>query len=337
MGITIKEIAKLAGVSRGTVDRALKNSPNIKASTKQAVMKIVKDYDYQPNIIGQALAFSRKQFKVAVVVNSVGNDFFIDIIDGLNKGIAEYSSFGMSMELIQLKGFNVEGQLDFLMNFDIEKYSALIISAVDDIFVQKCLAQLANDGLCIVTLNSDVDFDGKIAYVGCDYTRGGNVAGGLVKIVSDAHCGLLIATGSSNILGHKQRVKGILKTIATYPQIKNYGIIMCDDDEEKSYNLVVAELEKNSEINVVCGASGGVVGAQRAADKLGRNIKIIAFDNTKKINELLASGKIVATINQQPFEQGYRAVKAVYDYCFKHIAQPKVIDIELFIKIKENL
>lgn len=337
MGITIKEIAKLSGFSRGTVDRALKNSPNIKEQTKEIVMKIVKYNNYTPNIIGQALAFSRKEYKVAVLINSVGNDFFIEIINGLNKGIAECKSFGMSLELIELRGFNIEGQLEFLNAFDLSKYQALIITAVDDPYVQHRLAMLSAMGVCIITMNSDVDFDKKICYVGCDYLQSGRTAGGLVKVVSDGNCGLLIVTGSTNVLGHRQRVDGILQSIESCENVKYFGTILTNDDEEESYCKVKECLQKNKEISVVCAAAGGVVGTQRAVSELGRKIKIIAFDNTEKINDLLKADKIVATINQQPFEQGYKSVKALYDFAFCHTTQPKMIKTQLSIKIKENL
>ena len=57
MPITAKEIAALAGVSRGTVDRALKNRPGIKEETKQRILEIAKKYNYKPHIIGKALVY----------------------------------------------------------------------------------------------------------------------------------------------------------------------------------------------------------------------------------------------------------------------------------------
>ncbi|MDO4471239.1 MAG: helix-turn-helix domain-containing protein, partial [Bacillota bacterium] len=60
MSITVKEIAEIAGVSRGTVDRALKNRSGISPETKKKILKIAEKYDYHPNVIGTALAKSGK-------------------------------------------------------------------------------------------------------------------------------------------------------------------------------------------------------------------------------------------------------------------------------------
>lgn len=51
MPVTIKEIAALANVSRGTVDKVLNNRPGVKDSTREKVLKIAAELHYQPNFI----------------------------------------------------------------------------------------------------------------------------------------------------------------------------------------------------------------------------------------------------------------------------------------------
>lgn len=75
MPITVKEIARLAGVSRGTVDRALKNRGGISEKTKKRILEIAEQYDYKPNIIGKALVYSGKPIHISVILNSIGNPF----------------------------------------------------------------------------------------------------------------------------------------------------------------------------------------------------------------------------------------------------------------------
>ena len=53
---TMKEIAELSGVSRGTVDRVLNHRGIVNAETERKVLEIAKLLDYQPNKAGIALA-----------------------------------------------------------------------------------------------------------------------------------------------------------------------------------------------------------------------------------------------------------------------------------------
>lgn len=60
---TMKEIAELSGVSRGTVDRVLNHRGIVNAETERKVLEIAKLLDYQPNKAGIALAAQKKKLK----------------------------------------------------------------------------------------------------------------------------------------------------------------------------------------------------------------------------------------------------------------------------------
>ena len=68
MPVTIKEIAALANVSRGTVDKVLNNRPGVKDTTREKVLKIAKQLNYQPNFIGKALVHSRDPIKLGIIL-----------------------------------------------------------------------------------------------------------------------------------------------------------------------------------------------------------------------------------------------------------------------------
>ena len=62
MAVTIKQIAELAEVSRGTVDKVLNGRPGVKAETKDRVLRIAKELDYKPNYLGKALVRSKENY-----------------------------------------------------------------------------------------------------------------------------------------------------------------------------------------------------------------------------------------------------------------------------------
>ncbi|MDE7259843.1 MAG: LacI family DNA-binding transcriptional regulator, partial [Lachnospiraceae bacterium] len=81
---TIKEIAALAGVSRGTVDRVLNNRGSVNAQTRQKVLEIAQTLDYKPNKAGIVLAARKKNLKLGVVLLGLGTVFYDDILAGVN-------------------------------------------------------------------------------------------------------------------------------------------------------------------------------------------------------------------------------------------------------------
>ena len=59
MAVTLKQIAEIAGVSRGTVDRALHDRGRVSPEVAERVRRIAEELGYHPNAVGQALARSR--------------------------------------------------------------------------------------------------------------------------------------------------------------------------------------------------------------------------------------------------------------------------------------
>ena len=56
MAVTIKQIAKITGVSRGTVDRVLNHRGNVNSQTEALINKTADELGYKPNLAGKALA-----------------------------------------------------------------------------------------------------------------------------------------------------------------------------------------------------------------------------------------------------------------------------------------
>lgn len=335
--ITIKEIAKLAGVGRATVDRALKNRDGINNQTKEKIMSIANEHNYKPNKIGKALVYAKNKYIIGIVLNSLGNDFFDDIIDGLNSSIQAISDFGFTANFAHLKGYDINEQLNAIQSMVDNGAKCIIITPINDIRIANCLSQLANEGIKIITLNSDIECDNKLAYVGCDYIKSGKTAGNLINLLSDNTTSLLIVTGSMNLMGHKQRVDGIISQLKDNGNISINDIIENNDDELNSYTKVKQKLSQSPSINFICITAGGAKGALQAVVESNRPIKTITFDDTKEIKNLILSGKVLATIAQQPFDQGYNAIQIIFNHIVDKTVVEKYNYTDLNIKIKENI
>ena len=80
MSVTSKQIAELAGVSRGTVDRALHNRGRVSPEVAERIRKLADELDYQPNAIGRALVKTSQDFKLGVILQSIENPNDADCI-----------------------------------------------------------------------------------------------------------------------------------------------------------------------------------------------------------------------------------------------------------------
>jgi len=90
MPVSIKDIARLAGVSHSTVSRALHKSPLIPAKTAQRIQRIAQEQGYTASAVARSLVTRRTQ-AIGVVVTSIADPFNGDVVDGIEEVANERS------------------------------------------------------------------------------------------------------------------------------------------------------------------------------------------------------------------------------------------------------
>lgn len=84
MAVSIKDIARLAGVSHSTVSRALRNSPLIPQRTAQRIQQIAREKGYSASAVARSLVMRRTQ-TIGVVVTSIADPFNGELVEGLEE------------------------------------------------------------------------------------------------------------------------------------------------------------------------------------------------------------------------------------------------------------
>lgn len=334
---TIKEIADLAGVSRGTVDRVLNNRGAVSPQTADKVLEIVRALNYRPNKAGIALAAQKKKYKIGVILFSEHNPFFDEVMEGVREKAAELQDYGITTITRRVE-FDAEAQLLAIDQLLEEGIHGLMLAPYNHMRIREKIDRLMEQQIPVVTVNTDIGGSRRMAYVGSDYFQGGCIAAGLLALMTEGEVGLGIVTGSSNVLCHTERIRGLQHTLsASYPQIRVVQILENHDDEFESYTLTRRLLLEHPDINALFFSAAGVHGGCRAAEESGRRLKIITFDEVPTTLEMLKKGVISATISQQPYRQGARSLDLLFEYLTSGTApQKEAYFVEHSIKIREN-
>lgn len=342
MKITIKRIAELSGVSRGTVDRVIHDRGSVKQEVKEKILKVLKEYNYKPNLVAKALAekqYSKK--KIFVILNSVDNPFYIPVIDGIKEKYRTLEDFGIELIFKNKKGYDINEQLEAIEEALRQNASGLIITPINDERISNKLNDLYNLGIPVVNLNIDVENSKKLAFVGSDYFKSGVVAASILKmIVGVSDFKVLVVTGSKKILGHNLRVNGFSKFLINRAKnIEILGVIENQDDDKISYDLMKRYLMNNKDIDGVYFSAAGIKGGLQAINEfLQKKIKIITVDLTEEVRKGIENNTILATICQEPYRQGQLSLEIIFDYIIsKKIPEDSMVITKNEIIIKENL
>ncbi len=308
--MTIKEIAALAGTSRGTVDRVLNGRGNVNSELADRILSIASRNNYQPNHLAQALIKSRKRMTIGVVINSLGNEFFDEVLRGIYDRAQKYSNYGLSVVVKEIKGYDGNEQIsaiDMVLEHNID---ALAIMPLDVPEVQEKLKSLS---IPIVMFNTDIQMD-KLAFVGCDYYNSGGLSGDIAKLML-GDCGgkIGIVIGSFMMQGHKLRISGFTDSVTSNPSMSIVACVENSDDDLRSYQ-VTKELIAEHHPDLIYFGAAGVKGGVKAVLDSNENIRIITVDETAFTRDHLDKGIISATVTQQPYLQGILTIKILYNH-----------------------
>lgn len=308
--MTIKEIAELAGTSRGTVDRVLNGRGHVRADLAQRVQAIAEEYGYTPNHLARALVNSQKNPVVGVVINSVGNPFFADVLRGIKRQAQYYKSFGLSVVVKEIQGYDESEQLEAIEEIMEQKVDGLGITPLDMPSISKKLNSL---DIPIVTFNTDISNVNRLAFVGCDYINSGKLTGDMAKLLMPRGGSIGVIIGSRHMQGHMQRVEGIKDSLKESANIEIVSVMENNDDDEKSYYVTQIMIKEHNP-DLIYFAAAGIEGGIRAILDDHEKRLVLTVDGNEFTRRCLKAGIISATVTQQPEKQGTRTVEILYNH-----------------------
>ncbi len=341
MSVTIKQIAEIVGVSRGTVDRALHNRPGVKKEVAERIFSVANELGYKPNIIAKALSSKKEQKYIGIILNALDNPFYIDVIKGIKDKAKEIYDFGFEIILKTTKGYDINNQLMIIDEVVKSNIDGLIISPINDEKIANRLNKLNDENIALITVNTDIENVKKLAYIGSNYYQAGQTAGGIFGLISSGiKKNIGIITGSNLVLGHNLRIAGFKECInLNYSNISIVAIEENDDSDEKSYNVTKKILTTHN-LDGIFFCAGGIQGGIDAIIELGliNKLNIITVDLVDVVKENLLNGNIIATICQEPYKQGFEAIKLMFDYLMiDNVPKNNIIFTATEIKLKYNL
>ena len=183
--VTINDIAKAAGVGKGTVDRVLHNRGRVSEETKEKVQKCIKEMGYKPNKAARMLAKTRR-YRIAVVYHNKEEEFWKQIECGIDKAEEEYKQLGVTIKRFVLSQINVEEQEKLILQIIEEKYDGLAIVPYYSEKTVEAINKAVSSGITVVTFNNDEKCN-RLCYVGQDLLQSGKTAGKLMSMIAKPH------------------------------------------------------------------------------------------------------------------------------------------------------
>lgn len=341
MSVTIQQIAEAAGVSRGTVDRALNDRGRISPEVSDRIKALADEMGYVPKSKRQ-MSVSKKKIKIGVVTQLSKSSFMLEINRGIRRAGEELADRGI--ELLVKEGFSVdeEEQLNAIDELVRKGIQGLAVMPVDCESIRMKLNQLIEKReIPVVTFNSDIVGTKRSCFVGMDNRKSGKTAAGLMGIATGGVGKVLVITGyfSSNV--SNTRLDGFVEELKNaYPRLELAGVQGSFDDAEEVEKIIVNTMLNVPGINGLFVISGGQAGIEKAFEtlKLERRPHTIIYDLTPKNKVVLEKNVADFLIDQNGYIQGYEPPIILADILLKkRFPEREYLYTDINIKTKYNL
>ena len=315
--LTLKDIAREAGVSLATVDRVLHNRPGVRPDTVRRVKAAIERHSFQPHVAAAELARGRAR-RFAFVMPSGPNPFMQQIEAYLGEMSAWLAARRLDVETVTTDVFDpsvLAASLEALSG----DYEGVAVVALDHPSVRAAINDLVDAGTKVVTLVSDVPSSRRHHYVGIDNIAAGRTAGALVgRLVGQRSGKVAIVAGSQGLRDHAERIFGFNQVMASeFPGLNVLPVLEGRDEDARSEQLLGRLLGRHADIvglyNVGAGTQG-VANAlnDKALSDAGRDkVVFVGHDVTVLTRRLLLQGVMDAAISQNPGHEARAAVRVL--------------------------
>lgn len=317
MAVTLAQIAALAGVSRGTVDRALNGRGRIDPKVAARIRRIAGELGYQPNRAGKLLARAKNPMKIGVIIQSVKTAFMSMVLRETEQAMAHFASDGAEVLLRTTDTIDASLQLAQIDELVEAGISGLAITPAEDTRIQARLDKLAGR-IPVVTFNTDLPEGAKrLCYVGQDNYAVGRACAGLMGLTLHGQGEVLVVAGSAKNWSHQQRVEGFCdEARAEFPGLRLLPPQTCEDDQKQAHDIVCGAVREHPGLAGVYVSVNGQAGACDAIRELGLRgrLHLVCHDLTPVNAQNVRDGLIDFLIDQDAHEQGVRPVELLLDY-----------------------
>jgi len=339
----IKDIARLANVSTGTVDRVIHNRGEVSENTRKKIELIIKELDYHPDILARNLASNRTwRFAVMMPEAVTAHGFWVFPLNGIKRAVEELSHFNVEVSFYHFDQFSRSSFLEMTEKIKPEDFDGLLFAPVFQDEAGRFIAECNAAQLPVVLFNSMVEGSTVVSYVGQDPRQSGFLAGRMMSYGLERGRDLVVVNLSAreDNYGHIiKREQGFRRYFEEHSdRVRNLVTIDMNGSKDDRLNSELDRCFRDYDVAGIFVTNSRVhlVGAYLAR-RGALSLRLIGYDLLPENLEYLDREYIDFLISQKPGEQAYRGLMTLFNSTvLKKITEPlQYLPIDLVTK--ENI
>src|SRR5688572_12758227 len=310
--IRIKDIAKLAGVSVGTVDRVLHNRGRVSEEALKKVLSILEQIDYKPNLIARTLG-SNKTYQIAALIPNPDQDpYWASSKSGISQAEAEWLRYGVTVKSYFFDLYDKKTFRKIASEASADKPDGILVAPIFYHETLPFFEQLNELGIPYILINTNIPEVSALSFIGQNLHQSGKLGAELMHLSRGGEAGIIAVLHINEDLGNSihlvEKEKGFREYFAEMNHsgfdIRTYNFY---SPNEPTFENQLEPLINNTELKgIFVSTSTGTSVIASSIEKCGRkDIKVIGYDMLDANIRSMKKGVIHFLINQNPKRQAF--------------------------------
>lgn len=339
--VGVKEIARRAGVSIATVDRVLHNRTGVSERTKAKIQAIIKDLNYQPNLLARRLA-SGKTLNLVTLIPEVSEetDYWSVPLEGIIQAEKEIKPYNVKITKLF---YDMNDRESFVKQAQIildDKVDGVLLAPA---FIDEAIAftnVCQERKIPFVFINSDIPNQKSLCYFGPNLYHSGYSSAHLVQYLIERQDKILLVNISKDIQADHhilRKEEGFMKYLNDNGIQDAIQLNITKTDYLSVQKSMTTIFRDHTDIKLIFVTNSRVSKVAKYLTSINREgIILIGYDFLNENIQYLKDGVIDFLICEKPQEQAYRGVRTLYQKLVFEVDIEKEYFMPIDIITKEN-
>ncbi|MEP7291364.1 MAG: LacI family DNA-binding transcriptional regulator [Chloroflexota bacterium] len=326
---SLEDVAGKAGVSRSTVSRVINNDPNVKAETREHVLKIIEQERYNPSAVARSMVTGRTQV-IGVVFPHEYHVFFNDpyYFPALLQGVASMATERDYAMLLWVRQSGEDAGIFYRRILQNGLMDGVIIASDSK---NSLVTYLADMGVPLATVERPSILQDRVSYVSIDNIGATRIA--IEHLISLGRRKIALIAGATDNMDAQERLEGFRLVMAD-AGLPADMIVYGNFQRRSAYEATKLLLDKDIDAIFACSdvmAQGAYEALYEAGLRVPDDVAVVGFDDLPTAAQLRPP---LTTIRQPISEKGSAATSLLLDAIEgkTHAAQHVVLPTTLIIR-----
>lgn len=327
--VTINDVAKAAGVSKGTVDRVLHDRGEVSRKSREKVLRVIEELGFKPNLYASLLASQKERVIFCLIPDCSSGEFWSLALKGIREASENVSRYGIAVKCVRFDQYSVESFRTACDSVLASNASGVLLAPMFRDETLRFVSSLSASGIPFMFLDSKVDETDYLAYFGMPMYESGYLCADILTGGRHEPRKVYVVRISRDKKGLSdptaERRAGFLAYMDRhYPDVEIENVFIDPTDPSSIYAKLDATIgAEKGRCHIVMFNSRIHLVSDYLAERGLHDCRVVGFDALERNVEAVRGGLVHALIAQHTDRQALDAVNALADHILLGVPVPK--------------